>query len=150
MSPTFGFLFSTKPGSKVLHCLRSTSAPLLRQIDISCDSPAFYGYDRRVLPARGYIFAGGAPLLTSISLKNIGLRCCLPPLGLVTAMYLYLRTEFHCLVRITCREWMTMILSAPSLIHLEIQGDLVVRDLVPSMALHMAMGIQRSIVSCDA
>lgn len=131
----------------LLHNLHSVSAPFLRRIDISCPERCFddEGGDS-ILPAWGQIFVGGTPSLTSISMKNIGLQCCLPPLGSVTAIYLCCGSPYS--TGITSDEWVKMLSSAPSLLHLEIDGDLEVEFWSPSMAFEMPQ-LQRLSISAN-
>lgn len=122
---------------KLLRHLRDVRAPLLRRIEISCSDEWFEDEGDDILPPQAQIFIGGTPLLNTISLVNIGLQCCLPPLGSVTTIYLHGVSPPSALV--TSDEWMKMISSASSLIHLEIHGDLVVDEWIPSDAFELRM-----------
>lgn len=118
---------------KLFHCLRNVSAPLLRAISINCPSEE-YG---RIFLARGPIFTGGTPLLTLIRLQNIALEFCLPPLESVTVMRL--RSVSYHSSGITADEWVAMISSARSLLHLEMDSDMLVEDWDVSTAVEMPL-----------
>lgn len=99
---------------ELLYCLYNASAPLLRRINISCP----YEWPQHdVSQAPAQILTGGTPLLNEISLQGIGLQCCLPLLDSVTTIYLH-----GISVLATSDEWTKVLSSAPSLIHLEIDG----------------------------
>lgn len=65
----------------LLHCLNNFSAPFLWSIVIDCSE--FEEDDF----TKDQIFTKGTPLLTPISLRHIGLQCCLPPLGSVNNLF---------------------------------------------------------------
>lgn len=105
----------------LLHFLHSVSALYLRSIYISC----VYHGDKREVTTPTYIFTGGAPVPDSICLDSIELQSCLPPLGSVTAIYLNGISFYPWMPP---KEWVKMISTAQSLLHLEIDGDTVVED----------------------
>lgn len=102
----------------LLEVLRLTAAPLLQSFSISSISYSDLG----LFTEPRTILADGAPSLTSVSFKEIGLQCGQPPLGLVTSMVLLLGDvdmgSSHAL-------FCSMLSSAASLLHLEVHGDIV-------------------------
>lgn len=98
--------------------LRSIAAPILQTFSVSSISFS----DEGLFVEPRTIFAGGAPSLTSVSFKEIGLQCGQPPLGSVTSMVLLLGdVEIGTSHALFCR----MLSSATSLLHLEVHGDIV-------------------------
>lgn len=120
--------------SALFRCLHAVSAPLLRLIVIDFQASVD---DAISLFARGRIFTGGTPRLTSIRITNIGLQACLPPLSSVNAIYIH--DQYYRSTGITIDEWVQMMSSAPSLVHLEMHVDITVNHRTASLVVEMPL-----------
>ncbi|KAF7966546.1 hypothetical protein HWV62_37890 [Athelia sp. TMB] len=72
---------------KTLQLFRDISAPQLRNLVIAIEYELVYSHEGySEIP--GHLFGGGAPMLTVIKIRGIGLDQCLPPLGAATRLSL--------------------------------------------------------------
>lgn len=101
----------------LLRFLYSSIGPLLTIIDISCTSDALDLEDLSAAPRE--MFTGGTPLLNSVRITS---RCCLPPMGSVTALHL-LHIEPG--LRMSAERLRDVLASLASLIFLEVEGEVV-------------------------
>ncbi|KAF7976982.1 hypothetical protein HWV62_5067 [Athelia sp. TMB] len=97
----------------------SLAAPVLRSINVDWGEEMYFRSG-----SFQQIFTGGAPLLTSIKMLQVGMHLCVPPLSSVQSIHLYLPVGPHGPGR-TCREFCDMLSAATSLLHLMVIGEII-------------------------
>jgi hypothetical protein len=117
----------------LFRCIQSIpniTAPFLRHIEIDLKVNGD-DVEHNIVPNR--TFAMGAPRLTSIRLKGVGLQCFLPPLASTKILHI---DEPLFPMTTTCEEFCSMLGRSSALTHMVIGGD-VIENWMPNVTLDL-------------
>ena len=121
---------ASRYGIRDLLALLPVTAPRLQRVQISMEPHEYYEPGEN---STQHIFSGGAPLLTTVRIRGLGLHLCLPPVGVTT---LELHTPMY-EMRIEPARLASLLASLSSLITLVINGDFVVGGPTPKIIVTM-------------
>lgn len=111
MEPPYPPSHEVHPGNQslnlIIHHFQSVAAYLLRSIEVTCCPDVYLRVPSNTALR---IFSGGAPLLESFEIYDLGLHFCIPPLGSVQSIQLILPNSWA-EVMSTCQQFCDMLSS---------------------------------------
>ena len=103
----------------IMQHFHSLPAPVLRSIEVDPGDGVILRSE-----SSQRIFTGGAPLLRSIQIRQIGMHICVPPLSSVQSIHLHLPNS-PTRATSTCQAFCDILSAATSLQHLMVIGNIV-------------------------